>query len=114
MLCFFFFRFSSAARISRLYVYFFNEIFECSCFLACLLSALMAQNISWSPYLIRLALENTARLPKDQNRFAVGSGLLQVAFTFLKTCSVSGLDLILSYVSDCCGMIQKSAVLGIG
>lgn len=57
------------------------------CFLACLLSALKAQNISWSPYLIRLALENTARLPKDQNRFAVGSGLLQVAFRFFKKIS---------------------------
>ncbi|KAL3990463.1 Tripeptidyl peptidase II family protein [Acanthocheilonema viteae] len=52
---------------------------------ACLLSALRAQNISWSPYLIRLALENTARLPKDQNRFAVGNGLLQVdeAYNFM-------------------------------
>ncbi|VIO89724.1 Hypothetical subtilase-type proteinase F21H12.6 in chromosome II, putative [Brugia malayi] len=52
---------------------------------ACLLSALKAQSISWSPYLIRLALENTARLPKDQNRFTVGSGLLQVddAYNFI-------------------------------
>uniref|UniRef100_A0A1I8F0V4 Tripeptidyl-peptidase 2 n=1 Tax=Wuchereria bancrofti TaxID=6293 RepID=A0A1I8F0V4_WUCBA len=52
---------------------------------ACLLSALKAQSISWSPYLIRLALENTARLPKDQNRFAVGNGLLQVddAYNFI-------------------------------
>ncbi|KAM3727921.1 Tripeptidyl-peptidase [Dirofilaria immitis] len=52
---------------------------------ACLLSALKAQNILWSPYLVRLALENTARLPKDQNRFAVGNGLLQVdeAYSFI-------------------------------
>lgn len=67
--------------------------------LACLLSALKAQNISWSPYLIRLALENTALLPKDQNRFAVGNGLLQVAFTFpkgfLRTCFPRDLNLAL-------------------
>uniref|UniRef100_A0A915PW83 Tripeptidyl-peptidase 2 n=1 Tax=Setaria digitata TaxID=48799 RepID=A0A915PW83_9BILA len=53
---------------------------------ACLLSSLRAQNIPWSPYLIRLALENTARVPKDQSRFAVGSGLLQIdeAYNFIR------------------------------
>ncbi|VDM98208.1 unnamed protein product [Thelazia callipaeda] len=43
---------------------------------ACLLSGLKAQNIAWSPYFIRLSLENTARLLKDQSRFAIGNGLI--------------------------------------
>uniref|UniRef100_A0A915C9N7 Tripeptidyl-peptidase 2 n=1 Tax=Parascaris univalens TaxID=6257 RepID=A0A915C9N7_PARUN len=49
---------------------------------ACLLSALKANGIVWSPFIIRLALENTAKFPFEQSHFALGHGLLQVESAF--------------------------------
>lgn len=52
--------------------------------LACLLSALQKSGISFSPYRIRLALENTAKPPTtgDCVPFSVGYGLLQVGAVY--------------------------------
>jgi hypothetical protein len=49
-------------------------------FLACMLSALKANNIPISPYRVRLALENTAKVPKTGSfsPFSLGNGLVQV------------------------------------
>uniref|UniRef100_F1KRN9 Tripeptidyl-peptidase 2 n=1 Tax=Ascaris suum TaxID=6253 RepID=F1KRN9_ASCSU len=49
---------------------------------ACLLSALKANGIVWSPFIVRLALENTAKFPSEQSHFALGHGLLQVESAF--------------------------------
>ncbi|VDM41821.1 unnamed protein product [Toxocara canis] len=49
---------------------------------ACLLSALKANGIAWSPFMVRLALENTAKFPPEQSHFAVGHGLVQIESAF--------------------------------
>jgi len=46
--------------------------------IALLLSALKADNIAYSPYSIRRALENTARKDGGNDRLAFGSGALQI------------------------------------
>lgn len=51
---------------------------------ACLLSAMKAASMQISPFLFRLAIENTAKLQnfpeenEQQNRFAYGFGLIQI------------------------------------
>uniref|UniRef100_A0A914CYN1 Tripeptidyl-peptidase 2 n=1 Tax=Acrobeloides nanus TaxID=290746 RepID=A0A914CYN1_9BILA len=48
--------------------------------IACMLSALKANNIPISPYRVRLALENTAKVPKTGSfsPFSLGNGLVQI------------------------------------
>uniref|UniRef100_A0AC35F5A0 Tripeptidyl-peptidase 2 n=1 Tax=Panagrolaimus sp. PS1159 TaxID=55785 RepID=A0AC35F5A0_9BILA len=57
--------------------------------IACLLSALKDNSIPFSPFSIRLALQNTAYQPKEgyHDAFSLGCGILQVdsAFEFCKT-----------------------------
>ncbi|WKY15571.1 hypothetical protein Q1695_000781 [Nippostrongylus brasiliensis] len=46
--------------------------------IACLLSKLLADKTEWSPYRIRLAMENTARKFENEEAFGSGHGLIQV------------------------------------
>uniref|UniRef100_A0AC34FX09 Peptidase S8/S53 domain-containing protein n=1 Tax=Panagrolaimus sp. ES5 TaxID=591445 RepID=A0AC34FX09_9BILA len=54
--------------------------------IACLLSALKANGIPWSPALIKMALANTAFLPNGANKLEFGNGIIQIkkAFEFIK------------------------------
>uniref|UniRef100_A0A914P5H9 Peptidase S8/S53 domain-containing protein n=1 Tax=Panagrolaimus davidi TaxID=227884 RepID=A0A914P5H9_9BILA len=54
--------------------------------IACLLSALKANEISYSPATIKMALANTAFLPKNANKLEFGNGIIQIcdAFEFIK------------------------------
>lgn len=56
--------------------------------LALLLSALKAEEIDYNPFLIRLALENTAQ-KSDNDPFSVGAGLIQIgkALDYLRSLS---------------------------
>uniref|UniRef100_A0A914P6B5 Peptidase S8/S53 domain-containing protein n=1 Tax=Panagrolaimus davidi TaxID=227884 RepID=A0A914P6B5_9BILA len=55
--------------------------------IACLLSALKANSVLYSPATIRLALSNTAYLPNGRNKLEFGEGIIQInaAFEFIKT-----------------------------
>uniref|UniRef100_A0AC34FGH4 Peptidase S8/S53 domain-containing protein n=1 Tax=Panagrolaimus sp. ES5 TaxID=591445 RepID=A0AC34FGH4_9BILA len=54
--------------------------------IACLLSALKANSISYSPAQIRMALANTALLPEGADKLSYGNGIIQIcdAFEFIK------------------------------
>uniref|UniRef100_A0A914PI12 Peptidase S8/S53 domain-containing protein n=1 Tax=Panagrolaimus davidi TaxID=227884 RepID=A0A914PI12_9BILA len=54
--------------------------------IACLLSALKANGIAYSPAMIKMALANTAFLPKNANKLEFGNGIIQIydAFEFIK------------------------------
>uniref|UniRef100_A0A914Z0M1 Peptidase S8/S53 domain-containing protein n=1 Tax=Panagrolaimus superbus TaxID=310955 RepID=A0A914Z0M1_9BILA len=54
--------------------------------IACLLSALKANKIQYSPAMIKMALANTAFLPKGANKLEFGNGIIQIndAFEFIK------------------------------
>uniref|UniRef100_A0AC34GY93 Peptidase S8/S53 domain-containing protein n=1 Tax=Panagrolaimus sp. ES5 TaxID=591445 RepID=A0AC34GY93_9BILA len=54
--------------------------------IACLLSALKANGISYSPAMIKMALANTAFLPNGANKLEFGYGIIQIndAFEFIK------------------------------
>uniref|UniRef100_A0A914QHK0 Peptidase S8/S53 domain-containing protein n=1 Tax=Panagrolaimus davidi TaxID=227884 RepID=A0A914QHK0_9BILA len=54
--------------------------------IACLLSALKANGIPYSPSMIKFALANTAFLPKNANKLEFGNGIIQIfdAFEFIK------------------------------
>lgn len=49
--------------------------------LACMLSKMRANHMDWSPYRIRLALENTASSNANEEKFGCGQGLIQVWIT---------------------------------
>uniref|UniRef100_A0A914Y3C2 Peptidase S8/S53 domain-containing protein n=1 Tax=Panagrolaimus superbus TaxID=310955 RepID=A0A914Y3C2_9BILA len=55
--------------------------------IACLISALKANSIKYSPQSIKLALSNTAYLPNEENRLGFGNGIIQInsAFEYFKT-----------------------------
>ncbi|CAF1324405.1 unnamed protein product [Didymodactylos carnosus] len=57
--------------------------------IALLLSALKAENIPYTPALIRRALMNTACKPNDSDEFSIGAGLLQIhkAYDYIVTIS---------------------------
>uniref|UniRef100_A0AC34FU95 Peptidase S8/S53 domain-containing protein n=1 Tax=Panagrolaimus sp. ES5 TaxID=591445 RepID=A0AC34FU95_9BILA len=55
--------------------------------IACLLSALKANSIQYSPATIKMALSNTAFLPAGGDRLAFGNGIIQIdsAFEYFKS-----------------------------
>uniref|UniRef100_A0AC34FXA3 Peptidase S8/S53 domain-containing protein n=1 Tax=Panagrolaimus sp. ES5 TaxID=591445 RepID=A0AC34FXA3_9BILA len=55
--------------------------------IACLLSALKANSIKYTPAMIKMALANTAFLPSGADKLAYGHGIIQIndAFEFIKT-----------------------------
>ncbi|KAK5983257.1 Subtilase-type proteinase, partial [Trichostrongylus colubriformis] len=50
--------------------------------IACVLSKLRSENIPWTPYRLRLALENTAASKPNEEAFGGGHGLIQVLHAY--------------------------------
>ncbi|VDO54799.1 unnamed protein product [Haemonchus placei] len=65
--------------------------------IACMLSKLRADNIPWTPYRVRIALENTAARSVSEDAFGGGRGLIQVFFFF---CLLRGLGLLFEVVRE--------------
>ncbi|CAI2345127.1 unnamed protein product [Caenorhabditis sp. 36 PRJEB53466] len=51
---------------------------------ACMLSGLKQQNLKWTPYTVRLALENTAQVLPQSDAFSQGQGMIKISAAFEK------------------------------
>jgi len=80
--------------------------------LALVLSAMRAQNLPWSPFSVKRALENSARRLENQCKYGQGNGLLDVegTYTHLSTYSNSK-ERDVRFVVSCNGSADKGVHL---
>uniref|UniRef100_A0A8R1HSD4 Tripeptidyl-peptidase 2 n=1 Tax=Caenorhabditis japonica TaxID=281687 RepID=A0A8R1HSD4_CAEJA len=56
--------------------------------IACMLSGLKQHNLKWTPYTVRLALENTARNLPQSDSFSQGQGMIQISAAYNKLSAI--------------------------
>lgn len=56
--------------------------------IACILSGLKQQNLKWTPYTVRMALENTAEVLPQTDSFSQGQGMIKIASAYEKLSEV--------------------------
>ncbi|CAD6192072.1 unnamed protein product [Caenorhabditis auriculariae] len=55
--------------------------------IACMLSGIRAQGLQWTPYTVRLALENTAQPLANSDPFSMGQGMIKISSAYDKLLS---------------------------